>query len=125
MGNMDTLKKGFESVHWWQECAGCGQMFDRAKGYGKHTACYNELVRRPKTELERRRAKWDRKRPRLAPVVFANDNYRCVECRSPNELTVDHIVPISEGGSDDLSNLQTMCRPCNSSKGTMEGGLKQ
>lgn len=31
-------------------------------------------------------------------------------------LTKDHIHPKSLGGSDDLSNLQTMCEPCNCKK---------
>lgn len=32
-------------------------------------------------------------------------------------MTKDHIYPKSKGGSDDLSNLQTMCCVCNSNKG--------
>jgi 5-methylcytosine-specific restriction endonuclease McrA len=31
--------------------------------------------------------------------------------------TIDHIVPVSRGGSDDPSNLQTAHMVCNSAKG--------
>lgn len=50
--------------------------------------------------------------------VFERDAYRCLHCGSWEDLTVDHIVPESRGGSHDLDNLQTLCRPCNSSKQT-------
>lgn len=33
-----------------------------------------------------------------------------------DDLTVDHIVPLSQGGTNDHSNLQVLCRPCNSAK---------
>lgn len=31
-------------------------------------------------------------------------------------MTKDHVVPKSKGGKDCLSNLQTMCKPCNEKK---------
>ncbi len=34
-------------------------------------------------------------------------------------MTVDHIVPRSKGGTDHLDNLQLLCAACNSTKGTM------
>ena len=43
--------------------------------------------------------------------------FRCVLCKSKEKLTVDHIQPVSKGGTDDPSNLQILCKPCNSKKG--------
>lgn len=50
--------------------------------------------------------------------VFELSAYRCVNCESYKDLTVDHIYPVSKGGSDEIDNLQTLCRSCNSKKGT-------
>lgn len=41
---------------------------------------------------------------------------KCVSCDSLAD-TVDHIVPISRGGADALSNYQPMCSRCNGRKG--------
>lgn len=49
--------------------------------------------------------------------VFERDKYRCRECESHIDLTLDHVVAESRGGSDDPSNLRTLCRSCNSKKG--------
>ena len=49
-------------------------------------------------------------------VLLERDGSACLVCGAGADLTIDHIVPISRGGSDDLSNLQVLCRRCNSSK---------
>lgn len=38
-------------------------------------------------------------------------------CDEVDELTVDHVIPQSYGGNDNLINLRILCRKCNSSKG--------
>jgi 5-methylcytosine-specific restriction endonuclease McrA len=41
---------------------------------------------------------------------------RCACCKNRHKLTVDHIVPLSKGGSNWPSNLQMLCGSCNSAK---------
>lgn len=53
----------------------------------------------------------------LSKAVFERDMYRCKKCGTHLDLSVDHIVPESKGGTLDMDNLQTLCRPCNSRKG--------
>ena len=74
---------------------------------------------RPQRATNRRKGITSRKRLN----VYARDRYRCVTCGSHDDLTLDHIHPVSKGGSNEPSNLQTMCRVCNSRKGaTLDGG---
>lgn len=43
----------------------------------------------------------------------------CATCaRTDRPLTIDHINPVSRGGTNALDNLQLLCRPCNTSKMT-------
>lgn len=56
----------------------------------------------------------------LRTKVFERDAYRCVHCTNHLDLTVDHIHPESKGGTLAFENLQTLCRSCNSSKGSKE-----
>ena len=40
----------------------------------------------------------------------------CVVCGSRENIQMDHIVPITRGGTHSEGNLQPLCRSCNSSK---------
>lgn len=56
---------------------------------------------------------------RLRHKVFQRDGYRCVECGATNKettLEVDHKIPVSKGGTNDINNLQTLCKACNRAK---------
>ncbi len=78
-----------------------------------------DLIGAPPPMLERTASKSNGSKlsDRTRKDVFERDGYRCRECNSWLDLTVDHIHPQSRGGSDHLSNLQTLCRSCNSRKG--------
>jgi hypothetical protein len=49
-------------------------------------------------------------------IVLERDGHACVYCGAEKPLEGDHIVPLSLGGSNALTNLATACRPCNLSK---------
>lgn len=51
--------------------------------------------------------------------VFQRDNHTCQYCgRKPPdvELEIDHLIPVSKGGTDDFENLVTSCLDCNRGK---------
>lgn len=48
--------------------------------------------------------------------IFERDGQCCLKCKSKEDLSVDHILPRSKGGTNSIFNLQTLCRKCNSDK---------
>jgi 5-methylcytosine-specific restriction protein A len=56
--------------------------------------------------------------------IKQRDQYTCQMCgclRISKDLEIDHKVPISEGGSEDDSNLQSLCAsPCHAKKTAAE-----
>ncbi len=53
---------------------------------------------------------------RQKPDPDTLDGKECNYCGSTDDLTIDHIKPTSLGGPHENSNLQILCRSCNSSK---------
>ena len=56
-------------------------------------------------------------------TLYGKQEGHCAGCKHHfpfRNLTVDHIVPKSKGGTDHLDNLQLLCGACNSAKGTMD-----
>ena len=64
---------------------------------------------------------WIRPAKRLA--IYVRDSFRCLYCgtdlrqAAPADVTLDHLLPRSAGGSNEATNLVTACRSCNSSRG--------
>lgn len=64
-----------------------------------------------------------------ARALLERQRFRCAYCRgrislrakrcAPNRAELDHVTPISRGGSNALENLQWLCHPCNRSKHAM------
>lgn len=49
-------------------------------------------------------------------AVYKRDGNACIYCGNTEDLTIDHDMPQSRGGSDEIDNLLTACRACNASK---------
>jgi hypothetical protein len=74
-------------------------------------------------------ADWQKidRRGRLA-VMYTLNGGRCTYCKRMTEIgvreshgaTLDHVVPVIAGGSDDFPNMALACRRCNTKKGTKE-----
>lgn len=64
----------------------------------------------------------------LRQVVRERASYLCEYCHSPEKLsasrfTVDHLIPQSLGGTDDLANLALACRRCNERRYNFVAGI--
>lgn len=54
--------------------------------------------------------------------VWARDGFKCVYCNAQMGkvlMTIDHFVPLEQGGTNDERNYVSACRPCNKAKGMM------
>lgn len=62
--------------------------------------------------------------------IFARDRYRCQYCGKTgtiHELTHDHVLPRSQGGKTEWTNIVTACNDCNCKKRNRtpsEAGMK-
>lgn len=58
---------------------------------------------------------------RVRREVLERDNFTCRDCKQratdDNPVEVDHILPLSQGGTDHPGNLQVLCHRCNNGKG--------
>ncbi len=58
--------------------------------------------------------------PLTRRTVLARDQYTCQYCGAQpgrSELTIDHVIPRSQGGQTSWENVVTACRRCNQRKG--------
>ena len=59
--------------------------------------------------------------PEIVDEIICRDEHKCVYCGFKGDsfekwlqLSIDHLIPKSQGGSDDSENLVTACNHCNS-----------
>lgn len=60
--------------------------------------------------------------PCVKRTIYDRQNGLCAYCgqrRQLKRMTVDHIIPLSKGGTNDIDNLQCTCRKCNGLKEDM------
>ncbi len=60
--------------------------------------------------------------PCVKRTIYDRQNGLCAYCgqrRQLKRMTVDHIIPLSKGGTDSLDNLQCTCKKCNGLKDNM------
>jgi 5-methylcytosine-specific restriction protein A len=63
---------------------------------------------------------------RKVEAVKRRDQYTCQACGRSTELgCCDHKVPVSQGGTDELSNLQWLCIQCHDDKSYNESRAGQ
>lgn len=99
---------------------------------------YKEVINSPSTSVDmpavirmRKKVKTGRYRIRFSRRnVFMRDGYRCMYCGSQchrSQLTFDHVLPRSKGGTTDWENILSACGRCNARKGNRtpaEAGMK-
>jgi 5-methylcytosine-specific restriction endonuclease McrA len=100
---------------WAKLCGECGERFPK-----DYEITEPNEYRSPPTTWR------DRLSRKLLLSVYKRDDYICQYCArqcydswvsDPKQLTIDHLLPHSGGGSNDIDNLITSCRECNSVKG--------
>ena len=55
--------------------------------------------------------------------AFKAVHLQCAKCGAVAELECDHIKPLHRGGTDDWTNLQSLCRSCHAEKSAREREL--
>jgi rubredoxin len=77
---------------------------------------WNEIIVEEEEKPKRQPIK-----PSLRFEILKRDDYRCQMCgvtaKDGATLEIDHIHPVSKGGTNEPDNLQVLCRDCNAGKG--------
>jgi 5-methylcytosine-specific restriction endonuclease McrA len=64
-------------------------------------------------ELQRQRQEWQDHEPHVRGEILKRDDYRCWECGvTDGPFTVLHRVPLHRGGTNERTNLYTVCQAC-------------
>lgn len=96
------------------ECKACTRHREYLKSGTHRKLCKAYTVRRKQAEMAPGAATKAQTDALLANVIT------CAYCGcslADEQKTLDHVVPLSRGGTHELTNLVVCCRSCNSTKG--------
>ena len=137
LGQRSSLEEFDKWVDEYRRKYGDMEVFGRRMGLDpKVIPTMVEDVRKAHAEIDSGKAKAPEPipDPYKRPQNYKHTLYRiqgrkcngCKEIFKFRSMTIDHIMPRSRGGTDDLENLQLLCAACNSSKGnrTQEEWIK-
>ncbi len=110
----DSQAKG--RIYWWTT-TDAGVMYRAAKLGLISTQKASEFH----TEVKKRRARMHYINPKLRLAVLERDGQKCLLCGEREDLEVDHVIPVKDGGKSEIDNLQTLCHRCHY---TAKGGLR-
>lgn len=80
----------------------------------KQVAFLQEKLEAKRKVVKQRVPQWTRRQ------VIREAGYTCQYCgKCEADMTVDHIVPVADGGTNDKANLVCCCLDCNKKKGYM------
>jgi len=124
----EQVSKGWrrKPIAGWAECLYCGER----KWHDKHankTFCSKACTKKHRSRVKELRLKNNIKdRGVTLPNLIKRVGWACnccgIKCQMPigfnfpDEATVDHVVPVSKGGTHTWDNVQLLCRKCNSTK---------
>jgi len=131
---MKEYEKGYGKTEWGREVRLRARKLRKAEGRDKITRDKYRRTKKGRESQRRCNARWRMRKAEQAGVV--TQNYKdamlealghcCPVCRTrfhmgperiSEQLTWDHVVPLSEGGRDEDANLFPLCRRCNCTKG--------
>ncbi len=75
------------------------------------------LLKNPQPKKHKRNVSESKKK-----FIASNQKWKCAHCQNllDNTYEVDHIVALYKGGSNELNNLEALCRNCHGKKTFME-----
>lgn len=106
----ETLQKAIEQ---------CRHNPSKTKGYYVYDTVTEKICFKtnPNKKIHRKTYSQDTRR-----LIYERAEGRCELCGRKilfEEMTIDHIIPLSMGGIDSISNLSSTCEPCNIFKGNI------
>ena len=90
-------------------CIDCGEWTNQPY----EDRCWNCHKGNEKLDRRRRRQISPSKREKVRDLYKG----RCAHCGTDEDLEIDHIKRVADGGANGLDNLQLLCRSCNEQKG--------